>query len=58
MEQSTVHFYETGEAPPNGVYVCASCGRDEQYVPQLVETLPICKYCGYNYWVDKHDNDG
>ncbi len=58
MEQSKIHFYETGEKPPNGVYVCANCGRDEQYVPQLVTELPICRYCRYNYWVNKRGNDG
>lgn len=44
--------YETGERPPDGIYVCMSCTDNPEtiIIPDMAKALPKCPRCGWTYW--------
>lgn len=53
MKTNENQFYETGDTPPIGAYVCAQCGDDTAYIAKQGESLPRCRKCGNNFWTKK-----
>lgn len=46
--------YVTGDAPPEGMYVCIGCDSTDAYiafVPEVHQKLPVCPKCGGRHWM-------
>ena len=58
MPEEEKSFYQTGEKPPHGIYVCGTCGNKTVLVPDLVKRLPECPCCGFTLWYKAVSSDG
>lgn len=50
-EQEIKSEYKAGERPPEGCYVCMSCGQYTLIVPEMAKRLPTCPECGGKIWM-------
>lgn len=53
MKSDEKQFYETGNCPPLGAYICAQCEKDTVYITKEGEKLPLCRKCGNIFWNPK-----
>lgn len=46
-----IEYYEAGECPEPGTYLCCGCQKERSYILHENEKLSVCPVCNHSFWM-------